>query len=94
MDITEKYTEGSFAHWLAMFSIHQEDWTIESIMEQISMYRGIEGDDEYHNLREEIKQIISNNDLGPFLAFAKERETIDVGFSDLERMANLILKTE
>ena len=86
----KKYEEEYFAHWLAMYDVHQDDWTKESIQEQVELYKGIEGSDEYKGLREEIKLIIANNDLTLFLGKAKK----GIKVSDLEFMANTIISTE
>ena len=85
-----KYEEQCFSHWLAMYDLHQEDWTKESIEQQIALYKSIEGDDAFDELKEEIRQIIMNNDLAMFLDDCKKGITT----SDLEFMANTILTTD
>ena len=81
-----KYKDESFAHWLAMYDVHQDDWTKESIEEQIDLYKSIEGEDEFKLLQDEIKLIVQNNDLHLFLDNAE--------LSDLKFMADVIVSTE
>lgn len=89
----EKYPEGSFAHWLAMFDIHQKDWSDESIKDHAGMYNHIEGKEEYEELCREVEQILSNDDLELFVDYQKEHEfSIPQGsLADLQRMAKLML---
>jgi hypothetical protein len=87
MKKNNKYEGEYFSHWLAMYDLHQEDWTKESIEQQIGLYKNIEGDEEYENLKEEIKQIIQNKDFNMFVDKAKN----EIKISDLEFMANEIV---
>ena len=84
-----KYPEEQFAHWLAMYKIHQNDWTKESIEDQISLYKSIEGDEEFERLKEEIKGIIQNDDLSIFVG-----KSDDFRLSDLELMTSTMLASE
>lgn len=94
MDHTEKYSEGYFNHWLAMFSIHHKEWTEENIVEQISLYKQMEGEEGFEGLQAEVKENIHNNDLIHFLELAKEySEEVDVKIGDLEKMAKLIVES-
>jgi hypothetical protein len=85
-----KYKEEYFVHWLAMYDLHQDDWTKESIENQVEMYKSIEGNDEYEGLKKEIQQIIQNKDLDMFLNKVKKGTKL----SDLEFMANTIISIE
>ena len=85
-----KYKEEYFAHWLAMYDVHQDDWSKESIEQQIELYQGIEGKQEYEKLKKELEQIVQNKDLNLFLVNAGKGITL----SDLEFMANTIIATE
>jgi hypothetical protein len=82
-----RYEEESFNHWLAMYNLHQDDWTKKSIEQQIELYKSIEGDEEFEGLKKEVKEILLNNDLSMFLDKAKKGTKL----SDLEFMANTIL---
>jgi hypothetical protein len=85
-----KYEEESFAHWLAMYDIHQGDWTKESIDQQIDLYKSMEGEDEFKSLQDEVKLIVANNDLHLFLDKPEQK----VKLSDLQFMANVIVSSE
>ena len=85
-----KYKDEYFNHWLAMYDLHQDDWTKDSIERQIELYKSIEGDGEYEGLKEEVKQIIFNKDLSMFLDNVKK----GMRLSDLEFMANTIVMND
>jgi hypothetical protein len=82
----DKY-KGHFDHWLSMYYVHQDNWTVKSIEEQIELYKGMEGDEEYEELKEEVKQILLNKDLDIFLNKGMNRTKL----SDLELMANVMI---
>ena len=83
----KKYEGESFAHWLAMYGVHQVDWTKESIENQIDLYKAMEGDDEFKSLQDEIRLIVKNNDLPLFLNNVEQEMKI----SDLQFMADVIV---
>jgi len=83
----DKYEDESFAHWLAMYDVHQDDWTKESIEEQIDLYKAMEGDDQFKLLQDEITVIVQNNDLHLFLDNVEQ----EMKLSDLQFMANVIV---
>jgi hypothetical protein len=85
-----KYEEECFNHWLAMYDLHQDDWKKKSIEQQIELYKSIEGDEEFEGLKDEVKEILLNNDLGMFLDKAKK----GIKLSDLEFMAKTIVTSE
>jgi hypothetical protein len=84
-----KYGDESFAHWLAMYDVHQDDWTKESIEQQIDLYKSMEGEDEFKSLQDEIKLIVENNDLHLFLDNEQKRKGSDIQF-----MADVIVSAE
>ncbi len=92
MDNSEKYSEKNFEHWLAMFTVHQKNWMDENIFEQISLYKQMEGDEEYRNLQKEVKGIVINNDLGYFLV--KKYKDSFLKIDDLDRMTKIILEND
>ena len=83
----KKYKEEYFDHWLAMYNLNQDDFTNESIEQQIEMYKSIEGDEEYEELKKELSQILQNKNLRMFLSKAKKGTRV----TDLELMAKSIL---
>jgi hypothetical protein len=84
----QKYEEEYFSHWLAMYNVHQDDWIKESIEEQIDLYKTIEGAEEYERLKEEVRQIVRNNDLAMFLDETRKEVTLP----NLELMASTIAR--
>lgn len=90
MKKTKKYEDQNFSHWIAMYDLHQDEWTKESIEQQIELYKGMEGDEEFEELKEEVKQIVANKDLETFLADAKD----GIKLQDLEFMASVIVTSE
>lgn len=94
MDIHyKKYPEGYFGHWLSMFDIHQQDWLNQSVRNHIDMYNHMEGGEEYQPLCEEIRQIVSNDDLSLFIEYQNEHSFSRPHgtLKDLQRMVSLIL---
>ena len=86
----DKYDGRYFAHWLAMYHVHQENYTRKSIERQIELYKSIEGSTEFQKLMEEVDQVVQNNDLALFL----DADHNDLKISDLEFMANTIATSD
>jgi hypothetical protein len=90
MKKNDKYGGEYFYHWLAMYDLHQDDWTVNSIKQQLELYKSIEGEEEYEGLKKEVRQIILNKDLSMFLGKVRKGTKL----SDLEFMASVILKSD
>ncbi len=92
MTIEEKYPEGCFNHWIAMFSVNNVYWNKDNYITQIALYKEIENDEGFIELQREIKLIKDNNDFILFLPSASEFSDVDLELEDLVEMADIILE--
>ena len=93
MDLLEKYPDNNFDHWLSMFLVNNNEWTIDGCRNQIDMYKAIEGQEEFTNLQNELRQIVINSDLQYFLLSIAKRSSIKIELTDLELMAKTIIES-
>ncbi|MFC5044694.1 hypothetical protein ACFSTE_22435 [Aquimarina hainanensis] len=91
MELSEKYPEEYFNHWIAMLSTMNNDLTESGIKEQIENYKNFEGEQEFSELQLELKTIIDNGDLNDFVEVANNHGLEKIQTKDLINMAELIM---
>lgn len=92
MSLKEKYPKEYLAHWIGMLSATNCPLNIKGFEEQIQLYKEFEGETEYLNLQDEIKEIISNNDLEEYEEIADYFEMEKMDITLLEKMCSLIIE--
>lgn len=90
MTLSEKYSEEYFNHWIAMFCANNSKFDVKSVKEQIEMYKTFEGEEEFAELKAELKSIIKNKDLEKFIEIGKNFGWKDIKNDDLSLMAQII----
>lgn len=93
MNPLEKYPNNNFDHWLSMFIANNKKWTIERFQNQIHIYKAIEGQEEFNNLQNELRQIIFNNDLQYFSSEIAKRSFTKIVLTDIELMTKTIIES-
>ena len=90
MSLKEKYPEGYFDHWLAMYSTHNSEITEDLIMLHADAYRVFEGMEELLELKAEVQLIIKNDDLKGFIRVARGYGIREIELHHLVQMSEII----
>ncbi|MCK0109627.1 hypothetical protein MWU58_10005 [Flavobacteriaceae bacterium S0825] len=90
MKLSTKYPGEYFNHWIAMFATNNSELNEAIIKDHIEMYKSFEGEEEFTELKLEIKDIIDNGDLHKFVKVAKNYGLKKVRNKDLMVMVELI----
>ena len=88
----EKYPNGYLDHYLAMYSIHQDGLADEYLENQNNMYVGIEGVEEFQNLKNEVSSARENKDLNLFLKLAIYHEIDEIDLTYMDKLFKSIEK--
>lgn len=91
MKLDKKYPEQLFSHWIAMLSVNFPEFDTDGVKEQIEMYKELEGEKEFVELKQEITAIINNGDLDKYLELAKDFGLDKILAEDLTKMTDTIL---
>lgn len=86
----DQYPEGYIKHYLAMYSIHQDDLLDENFENQNKLYIEFEGKEEFQNLVAEVVLAEKQEDLDLFLKAAIFYQISDIDLTDLKRMFEAI----
>ena len=89
-NLTEKYPNGYFDHFLAMFASTPNETTIDDYRAHCEQYISIEGDDAFKSLKKEIEEIRDNNDIGLFIKLANTYELEKFGPGQMHEMMQII----
>ncbi len=91
MTIKEKYPQQYLDHWIAMFSIRYSELSEENCIGQISLYKEMEGEEEFQELQNEIQLIIKNKDVHLFLPILKDYFDNNIKLEDFDKMLMTIV---
>ena len=92
MTLSEKYPNGYFDHFLAMFISINTSFNEKQTLKQVELYKVMEGDKEFSNLKNELLLILKNNDIDKFSKICADYDCKFLNKEDLIKMAELIIK--
>ena len=88
--LESKYQKGYLNHYLAMFATIFNTPTVENFRTYTDLYIQMEGEQEFDNLRNELKKIKVNNDIPSYLKFANFFEIEGFGKKQFTEMIKVI----
>jgi len=90
--LRNNYPDGYINHYLAMYSVHQKEFSSENFENQNAMYVACEGKDEFQNLKNEVIKVRQQADLELFLKLAITYKIEDINIDNLTKMFEAIEK--
>lgn len=88
--LDEKYPKGYLNYFISMFASMFDKPTFNNYLIFIDLYLQMQNKKEFADLRNELKTIKSNNDLGLYLKFANYRQMDNFGVEQLNEMIRAV----
>lgn len=88
--LDEKYPKGYLNHYITMFASQFNTPSVDNFKIYTDLYIQMEGKKEFEDLKQELKDIIKNNDLHIYLKYANNYEFVDFKMKQLTDMIKVI----